>query len=146
MNKTNERLYLEYALALSAAVIICTGWRLAFGSGKDWLWMLGDAQAFMVLVLIYPIVEELSFRGVIQGVLLHGTHHREMLPGVTVANGVTSLLFMAIHFVHHPPLWAAAVAIPSMIFGYFRDRLGSVMPAIFLHGFYNLIFYSMMGK
>ena len=99
-----------------------------------------------MLILFYPVVEELSFRGVIQGIMLRWTQRREIVPGISMANGITSLLFVAVHFVHHPPVWATAVLIPSLIFGYFRDRFGSVIPAIVLHAFYNLMFYALVGK
>ena len=57
--------------------------------------------------------------------------------GFTLANLATSVLFTALHFVSHPPLWAAGVLLPSLLYGYFRDRHDSVYPAIALHVFYN---------
>ncbi len=109
------------------------------------LWLLSDPYAFLMLILFYPIVEELSFRGVIQGALALKLPDRLYGGFLSVANLVTSLLFVAIHFVHHPPLWAMAVFVPSLIFGYFRDRFGGVVPSIVLHAFYNGVFYSTMG-
>jgi membrane protease YdiL (CAAX protease family) len=106
---------------------------------------LHEGSAFWLLVVVYPVVEELAFRGVIQGALLRWSAAKEMLPGITVANGLTSALFVAMHFVHHPPMWAVAVLVPSLVFGYFRDRFGSVLPSVVLHAFYNLIFYTTMG-
>ncbi|MEO7557618.1 MAG: JDVT-CTERM system glutamic-type intramembrane protease, partial [Gammaproteobacteria bacterium] len=54
-----------------------------------------------------------------------------------IANVATTLLFAGFHFFYHAPLWAALVILPSLIFGYFRDRHQRVLPAIVLHVFYN---------
>ena len=60
-----------------------------------------------------------------------------LLPWVLIVLVAAWLVFTALHFVNHPPPWAAAVLLPSLLFGYFRDRHGSVLPAIVLHVFYN---------
>jgi membrane protease YdiL (CAAX protease family) len=108
-------------------------------------WLLGDGWAFLMILLVYPIIEELTFRGVIQGALDVRMHHREALLGITWANLMTSGLFVAIHFVHHPPLLALSVIVPSLIFGYVRDRTGSVIPPMLLHAFYNGLFNMAIG-
>ena len=53
------------------------------------------------------------------------------------ANILTSVLFTALHFINHPPLWAAAVLFPSLVFGLFKDRSGGLAAPIILHVFYN---------
>jgi membrane protease YdiL (CAAX protease family) len=45
------------------------------------------------------------------------------------------------HFINHPPFWALAVFFPSLVFGYFRDRCDSVVPAITLHILYNFGYF-----
>lgn len=89
------------------------------------------------LVGFDPLVEELLFRGLVQGALLRTPMGKAGRAGLTVANAATALLFAATHLLHHPPLWAALVLIPALVFGLFRDRFGSVLPAIVLHIFYN---------
>ncbi len=61
--------------------------------------------------------------------------------GLSKANLLTSLLFAGAHLFVQSPLWAAAVIVPSLIFGAFRDRYKSVDPAIILHSFYNLGYF-----
>jgi hypothetical protein len=56
---------------------------------------------------------------------------------LTHANLLTSLVFTALHFIAHPPLWAAAVFLPSLLFGFFKDRSGTLAAPILLHVFYN---------
>jgi membrane protease YdiL (CAAX protease family) len=79
----------------------------------------------------------LAFRGVIQEYIAVKTKEYPSLYGLTVANLVTSLLFVAMHFVHHMPLWAMMVFVPSLIFGYFKEQYQHVGSSIFLHMFYN---------
>ena len=65
--------------------------------------------------------------------------------GVTVANSATSLPFMLGHGAYHPPIWAAAVLVPSLIFGYFRDHYTSVYPSVTLHAVYNAGYFLLTG-
>ena len=93
-------------------------------------------SAWLSFVALRPIAEELVFRGVIQGQLLHRTSARKLGP-VTQANLWTTAGFVALHFAAQPPGWALAVALPSLVFGHVRERFGSVVPAIALHALYN---------
>ena len=82
------------------------------------------------------IFEELVFRGVLQGQLLRLTSARR-IGLLTVANLCTTAGFVAMHLPNQPPLWALAVALPSLLFGHLRDHFGSVLPAVMLHAYYN---------
>jgi len=98
-------------------------------------------QVFATVVLVYPILEELAFRGALQGMLLETRFGAgELLSGTTLANVLTSLLFAAAHLINQPPFWAMLVFFPSLVFGYFRDRTGFVSVPIILHCWYNLGF------
>ncbi len=107
---------------------------------------LSDAQGELTLlslfslVLLYPLLEELSFRGLLQGALLQTALGRLQLFNITSANGLTSVLFAAFHLLGQSPLWAAAVLLPSLIFGALREKYNSAVPGIILHCFYNLGF------
>jgi len=100
---------------------------------------------FLSAVLWQPIVEELLFRGLIQGQLGRLSWARHSFLGVTPANAVASMLFMAAHWLTHPPLWAIAVLVPSLVFGAMRDRFRSLYPAIVLHSFYNAGYFLLTG-
>ncbi len=104
-----------------------------------WSWV------FLSLVLWHPLLEELLFRGLLQGLLGSQSWGQLALGGVTVANGITTLLFMLGHLWRHTPPWAIAVVVPSLIFGYFRDRYSSVYPSIALHFFYNAGYFLLTG-
>jgi len=96
-----------------------------------------DLKALFFLIIFYPVIEELAFRGVIQEFIASKTKAFRPFYFLTVANVVTSVFFVAMHFVHHPPLWAVMVFVPSLIFGYFKEQYGHIGASIFLHMFYN---------
>lgn len=104
-----------------------------------WSW------SFFSLALWQPFWEELLFRGVLQGQLGRHPWGRQVWRGVTVANVVTSLLFVLGHFWRHSPLWAIAVMAPSLIFGYLRDRYSSVYPSMAVHTVYNAGYFGITG-
>ncbi|HJV75992.1 MAG TPA: JDVT-CTERM system glutamic-type intramembrane protease [Noviherbaspirillum sp.] len=114
------------ALALMALLLPVPGGAIAL-----------SIPILLSMVLLQPLVEELLFRGVIQGQLEKASWARHRLAGLSVANFFTTLLFALAHLVHHAPLWAAGVIIPSLVFGHFRDRHRQVFPAFLLHAFYN---------
>ncbi|MDM5263292.1 JDVT-CTERM system glutamic-type intramembrane protease [Sulfurovum sp. XTW-4] len=96
-----------------------------------------DMRSLLFLIIFYPVVEELAFRGVIQEYIAAKTKEYPSFFYLSIANIVTSLLFVAMHFVHHTPLWAMLVFIPSLVFGYFKEQYGHIGASIFLHMFYN---------
>lgn len=122
----------HFVLALAAGVLFWLGLAKlgATGSFPGWAPLLW-------LALLLPLLEELLFRGLVQGKLLALAWGKRQFASFTLANLLTSGLFTALHFASHPPLWAAGVLLPALLFGYFRDRHDSVYPAIALHVFYN---------
>jgi len=92
---------------------------------------------FLFVGLLYPVIEELCFRGFIQTSLRKIPYLSVSLIGLSCANIFTSFLFAALHMFYQPLFMAMLVFIPSLVFGYFRDRYDSVVPAIILHVFYN---------
>ena len=95
-------------------------------------------KRFALITFCYPILEEAAFRGLLQGWLLRA---RSLASGpisfFSWANIFTTIAFTGFHFLGHPWHWALAVIIPSLLFGYFREKTGSIMPGILLHCFYN---------
>ena len=102
----------------------------------QWDWPLIKPWQFLLPVLLYPVVEEIVFRGLIQE-LVRDTVSRKSLGPVTIANLMTSVLFSALHFIYHAPLWAALVFFPSLVFGFFKDRTHRLTAPVILHVFYN---------
>ena len=102
-------------------------------TGSSFTWYQAVA-----LVLLFPVLEELVFRGLIQGNLLRMPVLAKRFLVFTNANVFTSLLFAALHLIHQPIPMAVLIFFPSLIFGELRDRYGSTRPSIFMHAFYNL--------
>lgn len=98
-----------------------------------------DPWFYLSGILLYPVLEEVVFRGL----LLEGLtrYVRARWHGLSLANVLTSLLFVVAHFPFHPGYWASAVFVPSLLFGYSKERYRSLWPPMILHSFYNLGFF-----
>lgn len=127
----DARFYGALAAAPLALALLKFGGPVQFGSLAPGGWFLVWA------VLWQPLVEELLFRGVIQGQLARTGWGQRSLLGMNTANLAASLLFAAVHLFHYPAWQAAAVFVPSLVFGHFYRRHRSVYPSIVLHAFYN---------
>lgn len=125
-----------FYLAIGAALIYWAVLYLLLKPQPDPGWPLVEPLRFLLPALLYPVIEEVIFRGLIQD-LLHQRLRPWHLGPLTHANVLTSLLFTALHFINHPPVWAAAVLVPSLLFGFFKDRSGTLAAPIVLHVFYN---------
>lgn len=137
----------QFLFALLVPPLLLLGARL-YGDGGlvPFSWPLRQPGRFFGLVLLWPIAEELFFRGALQPFLAEQRWGSQRLAGVSTANGVTSLFFAVAHLFSHPPLWAASVFLPSLLFGYFRDRHDSLMSPVLLHIAYNLGYYWFLGR
>lgn len=126
----------QFWLALAAGPACWLVLYLLLGPALQLDWPRVAPLQFLVPALFYPVLEEIVFRGLIQE-LVRNTVSARVFGPLSVANLLTSLLFTAAHFLSHPPLWAALVFFPSLVFGYFRDRHRSLLAPILLHVFYN---------
>jgi membrane protease YdiL (CAAX protease family) len=95
--------------------------------------------AILTAVVVAPVTEELTFRGV----LLKALHGR----GRRAAMILSSLVFAAFHMLGLPPdrfLQAAVVVVPTiflvgLVLAWVTLRKGRLGPAIFIHSGYNLL-------
>lgn len=101
-----------------------------------WGWPLHHPDLFLMPALVYPVLEEIAFRGLLQELVRERVSEAGFGP-LSRANLITSVVFTALHFIYHPPGWAALVLFPSLVFGYFKDRTRSLVAPIILHVFYN---------
>lgn len=133
-----NKLSIQYGAAILAAPLFVFLYNFIFQKKLIDLQLVSfDIRSLLFLILLYPVVEELAFRGVIQEFIASRTKQFRTFYFLSIANVVTSLLFVAMHFVHHTPLWATLVFVPSLIFGYFKEQYGHIGASIFLHMFYN---------
>ena len=108
-------------------------------------WHAVWSLAFLSVALWQPLFEELLFRGIIQGYVLQAIGRQKIVNGLSLANFLTSLLFTMAHLASHSLVWSLLVFVPSLCFGFTRDRFGSVYPAIVLHAFYNGGYFLLIG-
>ncbi|MDQ6954463.1 MAG: JDVT-CTERM system glutamic-type intramembrane protease [Mariprofundaceae bacterium] len=132
----------QLGLALLAAPVVWLALYVLDARGISLAWMLDAPSLFFMLVIVRPVLEEIVFRGLLQGCLLkHRCFFSMFTPvqwGISYANILVSVFFTALHLFSHVWWVALTVLIPSLIFGYFRDRYdGFLLPSIALHCFYN---------
>ncbi len=124
----------QFLLALVVGCLASVLLTILFeGSG----WQDADLLSILSLVLWAPIIEELAFRGVVQGWLSGTPVGQRRFAGLSCANLISALLFTAWHLVYRTDPMAWLVFIPALVFGYFRDRHGSLVPCVILHAAYN---------
>ncbi len=110
------------------------GWVPVFSSGLVVTWYL------LISILIWqPLIEELLFRGIIQGQFAKYKWGQPVILKFTVANIATSVLFAGMHMLHSSPMWSLMIFLPSLLYGYFRDEFKSVYPSMVLHSSYNFM-------
>lgn len=127
--------HLLLALAFAAPV-----WVLFASGAAGALRVPAGAWGWLSLLLVQPLLEELVFRGLLQGQALrllavHGQPRR--VGPLSWANVLVTVLFVVLHLPGQPVAWAAAVAAPSLVFGHLRERFGSVAVPIAAHAIYN---------
>lgn len=100
---------------------------------------------FISLVFWRPFLEELLFRGFLQGQFNRQKWGRNSWGGISLANCFTSVLFTGAHFLFQSSPWVLGIFFPSLVFGFFRDRYHSVYPSFVLHAYYNGGFFIFIG-
>lgn len=118
-------------------------WLLLLAVGMRGLPAPPPVSALLYGVLLYPLLEEIVFRGLMQPMLLERAAMQVRAGPVSRANVITSLAFAASHLISQSPLQAASILLPSLVFGYVYERFKHVLPCIVLHAFYNAGFLSL---
>jgi membrane protease YdiL (CAAX protease family) len=136
-----------YGAALIAAPVVCLTYHLCCTTHALELEALFDEKQILLWgVIIFPLIEELAFRGVIQEFIAAKTKRLPSLGYLSAANILTSLLFATLHLIYHQAVWILLVFIPSLLFGYFKEQYRRILPSIILHAFYNLNFILFVGS
>lgn len=95
-----------------------------------------DATVFCISI---AIVEEVIFRGGVQGWLLRKELFKPGVLGLSRANWLTSSIFAAAHIWQHPLNLVPGYLAVSLVLGYFRERYHGILVPIALHAWYNLL-------
>ena len=109
------------------------------------IWNHEQAILFLSLVVWQPVIEELAFRGFLQGVFLQQAAHRSFLGPVTLANLLASVTFALAHLPTNPLVWIVGIFVVSLGLGYARDRSDSLYPSVGLHCYFNAGYFLVTG-
>jgi membrane protease YdiL (CAAX protease family) len=135
----------QFAAALAAGPIAWIALSLVGGAPPNPAWVFADPARAVSLVVAWPLLEEALFRGAIHPACLRTGWGAREAWGLTTANVATSALFAAAHLATYAPEWAAAAFVPSLVFGHFRERYGSIAPGAVLHVFYNAGYFLLVA-
>jgi len=139
---SGQRVGVLVAMLLAAPAL----WLLTCITPLSWAPHWPDAGLLLLGVLVAPVLEETVFRGGLQewGIRRYGSHrlHRG-LP--SRANIGVSLLFAACHLWAHPPVWAAAMIIPSLVLGALYEQRRGLAAPITVHALYNAAYLILLG-
>ena len=94
-----------------------------------------EKKYLISVILIIPIIEEVIFRGLLQTWI--AKRYNQVVGQLSLANLITSSIFALLHLFTQPLSMALYTFIPSLIFGYAKDRYKRLMPSIILHSSYN---------
>ncbi|WP_187433079.1 CPBP family intramembrane glutamic endopeptidase [Natronococcus pandeyae] len=92
----------------------------------------------VVMIGFVALVEELLFRGLVQGAFVD---YLGRWSGITLA----SVLFAAMHSGHGVPELVAFAFVIGFAFGVLYDRTGSLLTVIVLHGFLNVFLFGFLA-
>ncbi len=111
---------------------------LPYEARRGYWWLL---SLFFVQFILIALPEEIFFRGYLQTRLQEVLGRRFVLFGGDVGPAVwlTSVLFALSHLVAIPSGHRLAVFAPSLLFGWLRDRTGSVAGAVVAHALSNVL-------
>jgi membrane protease YdiL (CAAX protease family) len=111
---------------------------LPYAAERSYSWLL--LLVFVQFILI-ALPEELFFRGYLQTRLQQLIPHRWTIWGGDVGPAVilTSVVFALSHLVAIPSGDRLAVFFPSLLFGWLRDRTGSIAGAVVAHALSNVL-------
>jgi uncharacterized protein len=98
----------------------------------------------VALFTLVPIVEEILFRGFLQGWLLQKIWFGKINAGISRANWFTGIAFASAHLWQHALWLMPGYFLVSLLLGHFRERYQGIRVSILLHAYYNLGFVLVM--
>lgn len=124
-------------------LIAAHGWqKIVMGKGAFTLAGFPDFFSVMIFqILIVALPEEFYFRGYVQSSLNRIFGHKWNFLGVRIgwALPLTAAIFAFAHAVVNYQWWHFAIFFPALVFGYLRERTGSIVAPTLFHAASNLL-------
>ena len=111
----------------------------------DYDYSQGWQFSAIALFTLAPILEEIVFRGFLQGWLLHKDWFGKLSAGASRANWCTSIAFACAHLWQHALILVPGYFIVSLVLGHFRERYRGILVPVLLHAYYNLGLFIFAG-
>jgi len=92
---------------------------------------------FLALCIVYPFFEEMIFRGFLLGWLKERFNNRYLLPTLSQANLLTSIVFAVVHILLKGGILSGLTFFPSLVLGHLRELGGSLTVCIVVHAIWN---------
>lgn len=99
-------------------------------------------RRFLGYAVVYPALEELTFRGWCQTLFLKAPLFSNRCLGISLANLLTSILFALVHLLVRGQIIVLLVFFPSLLLGWVREKTGSVRSSILLHSLMNIFYFN----
>ena len=116
-----------------------------FGSGADYGSFAGWPLRAVAILLLFPVLEEIVFRGLIHDYIYLKLSTWDKYLGITSANWLTTLLFCLTHLVTRSLIVALLVIVPSLVLGSLRDKGFSIKALAAIHVYWNGGVYLLVG-
>ena len=135
---TQNKGHRNLAVAVSPWILLI--FAVSFGLFSDGL--PEAIRLFLGYAVVYPVLEELTFRGWCQTLLLKKPLFAIRRLGISPANLFTSILFALAHWLVREQSIILLVFFPSLLLGWVREKAGSVGYGILLHGLMNIFYFN----
>ena len=106
----------------------------------DRTWLLFAPIWYFKLVFIFPILEEMVFRGLVQTTIF-GFLRKIKLGPLTLSNIIASFAYFSFNAMNNVPMWLGMILIPSLFFGYLKDKYHTLKQPILMHAYFNAGFF-----
>ena len=131
-------------------IFLVSWWALArYGQGMSFRFRSPEGLAGLILwqLLGVALPEEVFFRGWLQGRINQLLSKSWRIPGAMIGPGlfIAAALFAGGHFLAKPQPIRLLVFFPGLLFGYFRERQGSVWGPILAHAAGNISFLALQS-
>ena len=129
-----------FLISLGLALPVWVAVYLAISAGWSLPEIPPQILGWLWVVLVFPVAEELAFRGFLMGLL------GKLLPKrgfkfVTLNNFMTSLLFSIAHLLTRSLTLGLLVFVPSLWLGWVREKTSSIFLCAAIHVSWNLGFF-----